>query len=332
MFSHTYLFEKQTQSPPSMDRFQASHVVSLKGESKQTVKPTTESNEPNGSQDINVAPEELQNSRLKGGTSKNTRTLANNTSEARVIRRTRVRYKLRDRARVLNDVLVALAMGGLLLAIAVNQLIFSEAFGKSGSEEQINHPALVAMRCVISATTVAELVVDLLYSWTVLRIRLVDLAEKPPLVVIRTIEVALSVLELLVCAVHPLPWDFRVMQTAISATPPIYYQSPINVNLFLTIFMFLRLHLVVRAVLMHHPLYRSPAAHMFGPLHRVSVGYGFLFRVLMDSYAGSVMLVCIVTTWLCFAWIFMQCESVSSTYTRDYMSAFWFIVVTFTTV
>lgn len=324
---------------PTMNTIKTSHAVALTDESMQKSMAESSASGPNVPQTTQAPPTGFQarNRNPESGSGLQKRIFPGSTAsgENGVGRAslTSDRYTLRNRVRVLNDVLVVLAMGGLLLAVVVNQLITSEAFGDVNEDVQINHPALIAMRTAISVSTIAALVVDLLYHWTQLRVRLMDLAEKPPLATIRLKDVSLSLIELFVCAVHPIPWDFRVTQTVISYSPPErYYQSPINVNFFLTAFMFLRVHLVVRAVLMHHPLYRSPAAHMFGPLHKVSVGYGFLFRVLMDSYALSVMCICIVIYWLCTGWIFMQCESVAGVHTGDYLNAIWFIVVTFTTV
>lgn len=280
------------------------------------------------------------------------------------------RYKLRERARKLNDAIVVLAIFGLILAVGVCEMIGNEVYGIVESEGEqhdvVNHPVQIAMRCVISASTVALVAVDLVYQWTAFRLQIMLFPGKPPSITLQTRSVLYALLELLICAVHPLPIDMFVQQTKISNTPPYYSKTPINLNLFLTVFMFLRVHLVLRAVLMHHNLYKSPAAHMFGPLNKVSVGYGFILRVTMNTHPGEVVAMCIAFMWPILAWIFMQCEHTrlhvynfpNSTSTkfdncsdielelnncspgmhsegrhrRNYLDALWFIIVTSTTV
>ena len=132
---------------------------------------------------------------------------------------------------MLNDVMVVLGIGGLILAVAVNETIGSEVFGLDEEGHDVfNHPVQIAMRCAISASTLVLLLLDLVYHWTAIRLQLMHFQEKPASITFSIKRGLLAIGELLICAVHPLPLDFLVKQTVSTPTPPYHSKLPSNFN------------------------------------------------------------------------------------------------------
>ena len=238
------------------------------------------------------------------------------------------RLNLIRRSRTLNDVMVVLALGGLILGIVVNQLITSNAFG----DNSWNHPALIAMRSLISVSTLALIIINIIYQYISFKLWLLDRPNKPFLVVVKFKMCAIALIELLVCAVHPIPWDFDIQQTEISMTPPYFEMTTINVNVFLTIAMFVRMYLVFRAVLQHHPLCNSNVLYVLLPWNRVDIGYKFLFKLMMEKHASVIVSSFLLLIWLTGAWMLMHCDNATGGPLSNYSNALWFIIVTLTTV
>lgn len=238
------------------------------------------------------------------------------------------RLKMIRCSRILNDIMVALGVCGLLLGVAVNQLITSNAFG----ENAWNHPALIAMRSVISLSTLTLVVINIIYQFITFKLWVLDMTHKKFFVVAKLKMFLMAFLEILVCSIHPIPWDFDIQQTSVSIIPPYFEMTTINVNVFLTIGMFMRMYLVFRAVLQHHQLCNFTALYILLPLNRVDIGYKFLFKVLMEKHAGVIVSLFLALIWLIGAWMVMHCDSATGGPLSNYPNALWFIIVTITTV
>ena len=241
---------------------------------------------------------------------------------------TTLRFRLIRRSRILNDVMVIIGVFGMLLSIVVNQLITSNAFGV----DQWNHPGLIAMRCVITFSTIVLLVINVVYQVTIFKLWFIDIPGKPFLVAVRLRWILSALLELIVCAIQPIPWDFNINQERVISEPPYLDTTTINVNVFLSIGMCMRLFLVFRAILQHHRLYSSVIVHIFGPLNRMDIGYDFLFKVIMDTHAGIVVASILTLLTIFGAWMEMHCETATNGPLSNYLNALWFTIVTFTTV
>lgn len=183
-------------------------------------------------------------------------------------------------ARALNDVMVAVAIVGLLLAIVIQQLIIVNAFGEG--VHSWNHPALISMRCVLSISTIVLAGLNVALQVYSVKLQSLNTNQRSVIVLMRAKHMALTAFELMLCAVHPLPIDFLVYQSEVNSLEPFFRESAVNLNMFLTVGMFVRLYLVARSVLLHHPLSRTSIAHLLRPMNRVRIGHGFVFRCMMS--------------------------------------------------
>ena len=118
----------------------------------------------------------------------------------------------------------------------------------------------------------------------------------------------LLILELLVCAVHPIPgqyafaWTTRLPFT----NPPSAAKA--DIDILLSIPMFLRLYLIGRVMLLHSKLFSDASSRSIGALNKISFDTRFVMKTLMTICPGTVLLVFSVSCWIIAAWTVRVCE------------------------
>ena len=65
---------------------------------------------------------------------------------------------------------------------------------------------------------------------------------------------------------------------------------------------------------------------------QVKIGFGFVFKTVMEAHAGLVMGTFIAAVCLACAWSIHACESFANYPSRNYSDALWLIIITFFTV
>lgn len=88
--------------------------------------------------------------------------------------------------------------------------------------------------------------------------------------------VLLIALELLVSAVHPVPGDFKFQWRARLAFSYVPSQAEADLDMVLSVPMFLRLYLIARVMLLHSKLFTDASSRSIGALNKVS-GIFFFF-------------------------------------------------------
>lgn len=242
------------------------------------------------------------------------------------------RFELMKRICIYNDLMAVLAIGGLILAIVVQQLINSKVFLSSDdSDAQLNHTVLVTLRCLITFSTIALVVLNVPLQVCIFNLRMLSTSRRSVVVLVRIKFIVLTAFELVPCIIHPLPWDFEINQKCIIVSAPFFDQKSVNVNVFPTLFMFVRFYLLARSIVHHHVLYRTRLAHLFRRVENVTVGYRFIFRS-MDEYAGIVLCAIIAVVWIGGAWAIHCCEVNTNNPTIQYLNCLWIVIITFFTV
>lgn len=98
--------------------------------------------------------------------------------------------------------------------------------------------------------------------------------------------VLLIALELLVSAVHPVPGDFKFQwraRLAFSYTPS---QAEADLDMVLSVPMFLRLYLIARVMLLHSKLFTDASSRSIGALNKVGVESVFSVVVVFTCSVG----------------------------------------------
>lgn len=135
-------------------------------------------------------------------------------------------------------------------------------------------------------------------------------------------------LELLVCAIHPVPGRCVFSWTTREARS--YTAAAADVDVLLSVPMFLRLYLIGRVMLLHSKLFTDASSRSIGALNKISFDTRFVMKTLMTICPGTVLLVFSVSCWIIAAWTVRVCERyqpkkhTSSTQINIYSgSSFW---------
>jgi hypothetical protein len=116
-------------------------------------------------------------------------------------------------------------------------------------------------------------------------------------------------MELVICAVHPIPGHYRFVWTTKLANKAggigskcVPYDVPLSLP------MFLRLYLICRVMLLHSKLFTDASSRSIGALNRINFNTRFVLKTLMTICPGTVLLVFMVSLWIIASWTLRQCE------------------------
>uniref|UniRef100_A0A8C7GIM6 Potassium intermediate/small conductance calcium-activated channel, subfamily N, member 1a n=1 Tax=Oncorhynchus kisutch TaxID=8019 RepID=A0A8C7GIM6_ONCKI len=142
------------------------------------------------------------------------------------------------------------------------------------------------------------------------------------------------VLELLVCAIHPIPGHYRFTWTARIAFTYTPSTANADVDIILSIPMFLRLYLIGRVMLLHSKLFTDASSRSIGALNKINFNTRFVMKTLMTICPGTVLLVFSISSWIIAAWTVRVCERYHDTQevTSNFLGAMWLISITFLSI
>lgn len=126
--------------------------------------------------------------------------------------------------------------------------------------------------------------------------------------------VLVIILELLVCIIHPVGsyWDVAHHVNS-STTAPVcvsvhHSKALLDMDILLSVLMFLRLYLVHRAILLHSKVLLSASYRSIGSLNNINFSFRFVLKVLMNKHPARTLLVFILLFWLTVSWMLTLCE------------------------
>jgi hypothetical protein len=129
-------------------------------------------------------------------------------------------------------------------------------------------------------------------------------------IAVSTRRIVQLIAELVVCLIHPIPGSYLFTWTAVhtdGSFPAI--SVPVPVDVLLSLPMFLRLYLIVRAMLLHSRLFTDASSRSIGALNRINFNTRFVLKTLMTICPGTVLLVVMLTLWVIASWILRACEA-----------------------
>ncbi|XP_071001253.1 small conductance calcium-activated potassium channel protein 3-like, partial [Oncorhynchus clarkii lewisi] len=146
--------------------------------------------------------------------------------------------------------------------------------------------------------------------------------------------VLLISLELLVSAVHPVPGDFKFQWRARLAFSYAPSQAEADLDMVLSVPMFLRLYLIARVMLLHSKLFTDASSRSIGALNKVHFNTRFVMKTLMTICPGTVLLVFSISLWIIAAWTVRVCERYhdAQDVTSNFLGAMWLISITFLSI
>ncbi|XP_073341957.1 intermediate conductance calcium-activated potassium channel protein 4 [Pagrus major] len=249
-------------------------------------------------------------------------------------------YRLRDRKFLLEDKkrLCALALATAVLGILL-MIIHAETcpfIYKPGSK------MVLILNCSISLSTGCLLVLIIAFHYKDIRLFIIDHNQVDWRIAMTSHRVFVITLELLVCVIHPVGtyWEVGLHVNSSSSVQPCVSNHHgealmVDIELLLSMMMFLRLYLVHRTILLHSKVLLSASYRSIGSLNNINFTFRFVLKVLMNKYPGRTLLVFILCFWLTASWMLTLCErkvQVTPERTDQLGTALWLIAITFLTV
>ncbi|CAJ1061618.1 intermediate conductance calcium-activated potassium channel protein 4 [Xyrichtys novacula] len=243
-------------------------------------------------------------------------------------------YRLRDRKLLVEDKkrLCALSLGAAVLGILL-MIIHAEI---CRYDPDIPYAALIIIN-LISLSTGCLLALIIAFHYKDIRLFIIDHNQVDWRIAMTSHRILGITLELLVCVIHPVGSYSEIGGNANSSSASFCVSSEPSgvmkdIDLLLSVLMFLRLYLVHRAILLHSKVLLSASYRSIGSLNNINFTFRFVLKVLMNEYPARTLLVFILFFWLTASWMLTLCERGTHDETSHISTALWLIAITFLTV
>ncbi|XP_041647192.1 small conductance calcium-activated potassium channel protein 1b isoform X2 [Cheilinus undulatus] len=236
------------------------------------------------------------------------------------------RRALFGKRKQLSDYALVCGMFGIIVMVIETEL--SRGFY---SKESIYSYVLKGL---ISLSTVILLGLIVLYHAREIQLFMVDNGADDWRIAMTLERVLFVVLELFICAIHPIPGQYVFTWTARLAFSYTASVKDADVDIILSVPMFLRLYLIGRVMLLHSKLFTDASSRSIGALNKISFDTRFVMKTLMTICPGTVLLVFSVTCWIIAAWTVRVCERYhdAQEVTSTFLGAMWLISITFLSI
>ncbi|NWV46258.1 KCNN1 protein, partial [Daphoenositta chrysoptera] len=153
-----------------------------------------------------------------------------------------------------------------------------------------------ALKCLISLSTLILLGLIVMYHAREIQLFMVDNGADDWRIAMTYERIFFIALELIVCAIHPIPFPYAASV------------ADADVDIILSIPMFLRLYLIGRVMLLHSKLFTDASSRSIGALNKINFNTRFVMKTLMTICPGTVLLVFSISSWIIAAWTVRVCE------------------------
>ncbi|KAM3923653.1 intermediate conductance calcium-activated potassium channel protein 4 isoform 1-T1 [Leptodactylus fuscus] len=188
---------------------------------------------------------------------------------------------------------------------------------------------LYLMKCTISFSTIILLILIIAFHVKEIKLFMTDNSLVHWRIAVNSKMLGWIFLEILVCAIHPFPYEQRCKEKEVKQSEPMVFMS--EVDIFLSILMFLRVYLLPRTVLLHSKVLVDASYRSIGALNKIKFQYQFVVKILMNTCPGRVLLILTISLWVVSSWVLSVCERDSQS-TGNLSSAMWLIPITFLTI
>uniref|UniRef100_A0A3Q2DKB1 Potassium calcium-activated channel subfamily N member 1 n=1 Tax=Cyprinodon variegatus TaxID=28743 RepID=A0A3Q2DKB1_CYPVA len=269
----------------------------------------------------------------KKDSSKATRESLNRSEGSKPQKKTKdISYRLGQRRALfgkrkqLSDYALVCGMFGIIAMVIETEL--SRAFY---TKESIYSYVLKGL---ISISTAILLGLILMYHVREIQLFMVDNGADDWRIAMTFERILLIALELLICAIHPIPGQYVFTWTARLAFSYTSSVADADVDIFLSVPMFLRLYLIGRVMLLHSKLFTDASSRSIGALNKINFDTRFVMKTLMTICPGTVLLVFSVSCWIIAAWTVRVCERYhdAQEVTSTFLGAMWLISITFLSI
>ncbi|XP_027709040.1 small conductance calcium-activated potassium channel protein 1 isoform X3 [Vombatus ursinus] len=235
----------------------------------------------------------------------------------------RVLFEKRKR---LSDYALIFGMFGIVVMVTETEL----SWGVYTKESSYSF----TLKCLISLSTVILLGLIIMYHAREIQLFMVDNGADDWRIAMTCERIFFIALELAVCAVHPVPGQYLFTWTARLAFTYTTSVADADVDVILSIPMFLRLYLIGRVMLLHSKLFTDASSRSIGALNKIHFDTRFVMKTLMTICPGTVLLVFSISSWIIAAWTVRVCERYhdKQEVTSSFLGAMWLISITFLSI
>lgn len=233
------------------------------------------------------------------------------------------RKTLIKRRRICVNVECVLAAIGVIIMLVENELIFS------GTIVKIDMASLL-LKLGISISTIFLLIAVSVYHIIGIQLHMTDNSLEDWRLAVNFPFTFLKILiELLVCAVHPFPGNITT-----HVTGPKGKGHDVSIDAILSILMLLRLYLIGKLLVVHSRLLTNTATQSLGALNKVKINTVFIFKALMSTMPGTVLVFIMIGILLSSTWAMRTCEIYyhPDADHANFLNCMWMIAITFLTV
>lgn len=227
------------------------------------------------------------------------------------------------RRRVCVNFECALALIGIIVMMIENELVFQDKISKNRLES-------LALKGVISVTTFFLLIAVIIYHKLGIQLTMTDNSLEDWRLAVNFPSTFLKILiELLVVAIHPLPC--KIMTNYVGPKGEV---QKVSLDAIFSILMLMRFYLIGKFLVVHSRLLTNTATQSLGALNKVKINTVFIFKALMSTNPGTVLILIMLGILLSSTWAMRTCEIY---YHPDpehshFLNCMWMIAITFLTV
>nr|XP_042717877.1 small conductance calcium-activated potassium channel protein 1 isoform X2 [Chrysemys picta bellii] len=210
------------------------------------------------------------------------------------------RRALFEKRKRLSDYALIFGMFGIVVMVTETEL----SWGVYTKESSYSF----ALKCLISLSTMILLGLIIMYHAREIQLFMVDNGADDWRIAMTYKRIFFISLELMVCAIHPIPGQYLFTWTARLAFTYTTSVADADVDIILSIPMFLRLYLIGRVMLLHSKLFTDASSRSIGALNKINFNTRFIMKTLMTICPGTVLLVFSISSWIIAAWTVRVCE------------------------
>ncbi|XP_044256391.1 small conductance calcium-activated potassium channel protein isoform X1 [Tribolium madens] len=237
------------------------------------------------------------------------------------------RKALFEKRKRISDYALVMGMFGIIVMVIENELSSAGVYRKDDFYS-------IALKTLISVSTVILLGLIVAYHALEVQLFMIDNCADDWRIAMTWQRICQITMELVICAVHPIPGHYRFVWTTKLANNKdggigskcVPYDVPLSLP------MFLRLYLICRVMLLHSKLFTDASSRSIGALNRINFNTRFVLKTLMTICPGTVLLVFMVSLWIIASWTLRQCERFHDEEHANLLNAMWLIAITFLSV
>ncbi|KAK3606283.1 hypothetical protein CHS0354_037960 [Potamilus streckersoni] len=235
------------------------------------------------------------------------------------------RKALYEKRKKISDYCLVFGMFGIIVMVLETEFTMAHVYTKE------SFPSIV-LKSLITISTVILLGLILAYHALEVQLFAIDSCVEDWQIAISWRRAVQLTVEILVCAVHPVPGNFMFTWKTMHSNGIQLLSREVSVDILLSLPMFLRLYLICRVMLLHSKLFTDASSRSIGALNRINFDTRFVLKTLMTICPGTVLLVFMLSLWIIASWLVRACESHHDENHANILNSMWMIAITFLSI